>query len=173
MASESVDSGQNRLSKITELIEFCKYSIHDLSRCVSTTVGEHFRMNMPFELGIDYGCRQFKGEHFSGKKFLVLEEQRYRYQAAISDLSGCDIQTHSADNQIAAKKVRNWLVSEAGTPNIGARKILDEYEDFQEWYVEMHIHAGASFSDIREYPTSEFLAGMKQWMQAGRPSTFT
>ena len=101
IATESSDSAENRLSKIRRLIENSKYSIHDLSRCQATRKGEHFRLNMPFELGVDYGCRQYYGHGRDAKKLLILEEERYRYQAAISDLAGCDIQAHGGDFQEA------------------------------------------------------------------------
>ena len=36
-------------------------------------------MNMPFELGVDYGCQRFAGKPYDTKKFLILETERYRY----------------------------------------------------------------------------------------------
>lgn len=80
LARERTDSGEYRLEKIKGLIESSKYSIHDLSRCRATQSGEHYRMNMPFELGIDYGCRQFYGGDRAFKKILILEEEKYRYR---------------------------------------------------------------------------------------------
>lgn len=115
LASERTDSAENRLEKIQGLIEGAKYSIHDLSRCQATSAGEHYRLNMPFELGIDYACRRYFGEGRQDKKILILEEKPYRYQVALSDLSGCDIEAHTGDFQKAVRKVRNWLVNEAKT----------------------------------------------------------
>lgn len=57
IASESLDSGKPRIEKIVELITESKFSIHDLSRLQSLKEGEFYRLNMPFELGIDFGCR--------------------------------------------------------------------------------------------------------------------
>lgn len=88
IATERKDSAETRLEKIKELIRESRYSIHDLSRCQSSGQGEHHRMNMPFELGLDFGCRSFGGSPFDQKKILVLEEQQYRYQIALSDLAG-------------------------------------------------------------------------------------
>jgi hypothetical protein len=59
IASERSDSGENRVDKICALIAACRYSIHDLSRLRAAEIGELSRMNMPFELGIEYGCRVF------------------------------------------------------------------------------------------------------------------
>ena len=169
LASENQDSGDVRLDKIRQLIEASKYSIHDLSRCQAKKKGEHFRLNMPFELGIDYGCRQYFGQGREAKKFLILEEQRYRYQAALSDISGSDIQAHKGDYQVAVKKVRNWLVNVAGATGKGPTAIFQSYADFQEWYWETKRDAGATDDDIREYPTSEVLEAMHRWIELGRP----
>lgn len=169
IATESSDSAENRLSKIRRLIENSKYSIHDLSRCQATRKGEHFRLNMPFELGVDYGCRQYYGQGRDAKKLLILEEERYRYQAAISDLAGCDIQAHGGDFQEAIRQVRNWFVSEAGIAADGASRIVGFYVGFQEWYYERQMAAGFSEDDIRDYPTSELLAAMTLWVEEGRP----
>ena len=68
---------------------------------------------MPFELGLDFGCRRYGAGRLADKVILVLEEQRYRYQATISDLAGSDIEAHHGEYQIAVRKVRNWL---AGMP---------------------------------------------------------
>lgn len=169
LSTERSDSGENRLEKIRGLIENSKFSIHDLSRCQATKKGEHFRLNMPFELGIDYGCRQYFGKGRENKKLLILEEKKYRYQAAISDLSGCDIETHGGDFQKAVRKVRNWLVSEAGVTADGATRIFGAYADFQEWYYERQIAAGFSDEDIQDYPTKELLEAMNLWIAEDKP----
>ena len=124
---------------------------------------------MPFELGIDYGCRQYFGNGRENKKILILEERKYRYQAAISDLSGCDIEAHAGDFQKAVRKVRNWLVSEADVAADGASRILGAYADFQEWYYERQLAAGFSDEDIQDYPTSELLDAMNNWIAEGKP----
>lgn len=168
LALERSDSGESRLEKLIELIETSKYSIHDLSRCESKAPGEHYRLNMPFELGVDHGCRKFStgGE---AKKILILEEQKYRYQAAISDLSGFDIEAHDGDYQKAVRKVRNWLVSEANVSAPGSSRILAAYTDFSGWYYERQLAAGFSEDDIRDYPTSELLNAMRDWLAKGKP----
>ena len=172
LASESNDSGDTRLDKIRSLIESSKFSIHDLSRCQAKKKGEHFRLNMPFELGIDFGCRQYFGKGREKKKFLILEEKRYRFQAALSDISGCDICAYGDDLQWAPEKaikhVRNWLVSEAGIAPVGAKLIWHRFSDFQEWYWKKKLDEGADEEEIKEYPTSELLIEMFAWMDAGQ-----
>jgi len=77
IATERSDAGEPRVQKIVHLIESSRYSIHDLSRCQAHEAGEHYRLNMPFELGMDFGCRHYGGEPHSRKVILILEEQPY------------------------------------------------------------------------------------------------
>lgn len=170
LARERNDSGEYRLEKIKELIVGSKYSIHDLSRCQATRKGEHYRLNMPFELGIDYGCREYYGGDHSQKRILILEEKRFRYQAAISDLSDCDIEVHGGSFENAIRKIRNWLASEGAVTNPpGGAKIRDAYYDFQEWYFGKQEAAGFSAEDILDYSTPELLAAMSEWIDRGKP----
>jgi len=72
ISSERHNSAEVRLEKIADLIRDSKYSIHDLSRSQATDAGEYFRLNMPFEYGVDWACRRWFGEGRSDKRFLVL-----------------------------------------------------------------------------------------------------
>lgn len=171
LATERVDSAEMRLEKIRGLIGACRYSIHDLSRCEAAAVGERYRLNMPFELGIDYGCRHFAGGRWSEKKILVLEERAYRYQAALSDIAGCDIAAHGGDFQIAVRKVRNWLVTEAAVKcRDAAQRVTNAYLDFRSWHFERQTEAGFSAEDVRDQPTAELLTAMRTWFAQGRPT---
>lgn len=163
IANERSNAGEPRIEKIFELVHSSQYSIHDLSRCQAQKAGEHYRLNMPFELGIDFGCRRYGGEPFSRKVILILEEQAYRYQAAISDLAGSDIEPHGGDYEVAVRKIRNWLIGLGGFEPIGAAQVLADYEDFQQWYYEQQLEAGFSEDDIQDYSTAELLDAMLGW----------
>ena len=113
IALERLDSGEARINKIIAMITESRYAIHDLSRLRAERAGEFYRLNMPFELGVDVGCRLFKRGRWSTKKCLVLEAERYRYQAALSDLSNSDIAVHNSDPREMVSQVRNWLSNEA------------------------------------------------------------
>ena len=114
----------------------------------------------------------FQGAPWSTKKMLILADRQYNYQKALSDIAGSDIDTHSNKYDVAIRKVRNWLVNEAGAPNVGAKLIVNKYADFWEWYFEKHRAAGADDADIKQYPTKEVLDGMAEWKAAGEPATF-
>lgn len=114
IAPENPDNAANRLDRITELVRGSKFSIHDLSRCKSRGVGEFSRLNMPFELGIDFGCKRYGDGQLADKTMLILEEDRWDYQKALSDISGWDIHSHGGSHINAVKRVRDWLVRQAG-----------------------------------------------------------
>ena len=172
IAPENADNGAVRLERIVEIVRGSKYGIHDLSRCKATAIGQFSRMNMPFELGIDHACARFGPPPLSEKTILILEENKYDYQRALSDIAGWDIEAHDADFEKATKRVRNWLVHQAGAEAIGPSRILGKYNSFQAWNWERQRAAGASDDDIKEYPTSETISAMHLWMQAGQPDAF-
>ena len=163
IAKERSNAGEPRVEKILELVASSKYSVHDLSRCQAREEDEYYRLNMPFELGIDFGCRRFGGERLSKKVILVLEEERFRYQAAISDLAGNDIEAHHGDYVVAVRKVRNWLSGIGGFQRISGARVLADYEDFQRWYLDRQRADGFSDDDITDYSTPELLAAMFEW----------
>lgn len=130
LAPENADNAAARLDRIIDLVKGSKYAIHDLSRCRSTNIGEYVRMNMPFELGIDHGCRRFGRSPLSEKVVLILEHDRFDYQKALSDISGWDIQFHEGNYQKAVRHVRSWLVAKAGAQKVGATRIQGSYAAF-------------------------------------------
>lgn len=89
-AREKLDSSQVRLQKIYELIASSRYSIHDLSRTALDSAHALPRFNMPLELGIDLGCKQFH-RRCADKSLLIFDSEPYRFQKFVSDLGGQDI----------------------------------------------------------------------------------
>jgi len=110
LASERSDSAESRIDKICGFIRQSKYSIHDLSRIRASEVGEFYRMNMPFELGIEYGCRRFGASPMGEKLCLILEQDLHEFRQALSDLSGIDIKKHDNRPEEVVRSVRDWFV---------------------------------------------------------------
>lgn len=103
LANERLEAGENRLDKIIGMIKGSKYSIHDLSRCQSQKGGEFFRMNMPFEYGIDVGLRRSGVAPYKSKKFLVFERNRFDLKRALSDTAGHDVEFHENNFEYVIK----------------------------------------------------------------------
>lgn len=164
LALERRDSGEVRLNKIVELVRDSRYAIHDLSRVQAERAGEVFRLNMPFELGLDIGCRLFGDAEQSTKRCLILERERYRYQAAISDLAGTDLGVHADDPEEVVAVVRDWLCSEADCDLPGPSQIWGAFLDFMAWDFDRLTADGYSKRDIDRRPTMELLAAMQEWI---------
>ena len=131
-ALEEDNALHNRLSKIENIIEQCKYGIHDLSR-IETNISGLPRFNMPFELGVFFGAKKFGDDQQNNKVALILEKQKYLYQQFISDINGVDTKAHNNDPKKAIKIVRDWLqVSSDRTIIDGHLKIIKDYSDFNE-----------------------------------------
>lgn len=126
-------------------------------------------MNMPFELGLDHGCRRYGDGRLTQKSILVLEQSKFDFQRALSDISGWDIHAHDGDHIKAVRAVSLWLNRQAGADKVGASKILGNYAEFQEWYWERELEAGSSEDDIKAYPTIQMVEAMINWINLGRP----
>lgn len=172
LAPENTDNAEARLDRIMQSIAGSRFGIHDLSRCRAASRGEYARMNMPFELGLDHSCRRFGGNEFSLKRVLILENEPYEYQKALSDIAGWDIRPHGNDYAKAVGHVRSWLASQSTIPAMGPSRILGKYIAFQEWYWERESAAGSSEEDIRQYPTTEVVQAMHDWMSSGQPTNY-
>ncbi|GAB3331973.1 hypothetical protein GCM10027359_02090 [Marilutibacter aestuarii] len=124
-------------------------------------------MNMPFELGIDYGCRNFGGGKWAGKKILILEKERYRFQKSISDLSGSDIKAHNGKVDKAIISVRDWLVTEElGRADSGAR-VWDKFNDFNAFLYDEVVEKDGHKS-IEDVQISEIVHHMKSWLKPAK-----
>ena len=125
-------------------------------------------MNMPFEPGLDFGCKNFGCGPFDQKRIPVPEERQCRYQAALSDLAGNDIESHEGNHTTAIRKVRNWVVELGVSENVGAAaKVASEYEDFQGWHFDRVHKSGFSEDDIADYPPGELIDAMTDWVSLG------
>src|SRR5215212_3185258 len=58
-AKHVTDGGQPRINKILDLIESCRFSVHDISRTELDPINGLPRFNVPFELGLALGCKSY------------------------------------------------------------------------------------------------------------------
>lgn len=171
---ENSDSVQPRLEKNVQLIKESKYSIHDLSRLQSKSANEFYRLNMPFELGIDYGLRRFDAE-YSDKRSLILETERYDYMKAISDINGFDIKNHLDSPEKLIECVRAWFSETAKMTGMnGSAKAHADFIDFNtelfqkklSKYLPNHTVTQAerfAKKEIEEMTIPEFIHEIKEW----------
>lgn len=160
--SRTINGASHRLSQICELIQDASLSIHDLSRMVAEEKGSMARMNMPFELGLDYGCIQFASR--KDKMLLILDSEQHRYQRAISDLSGNDIFAHHNDPRTALRKVVEWLQS---TTAVNSKTTYGtvwlEYNKFRAILSEFFRKKDIPEEEIDSLPLNNYKEAFKAW----------
>lgn len=164
LSLERADSAESRINKIVGLINESKFGIHDLSRIVSQGKDEHFRMNMPFELGIDYGSKVLKGEPWSTKQLLVLEKERYRYQKSLSDLSGSDIKNHDDTPSKLVKVVRDWFVTTEDIRAHSGNKIWAQFNEFNAYLYDQAVEEDGHDS-VDELEVIEVIRHIDDWLE--------
>ena len=165
IASERFDSGEARINKIPELIEASRLSIHDISRMKSTRKAEYFRLNLAFELGIDIGCRLFKGGQAKDKRCLILETNKYEYQKALSDLSNSDIKAHNNEPEEVIHHVRDWFVNNEIPTADNPALIWDNYNEFMTDFDIKRKEEGWKQKDLEEMPIPEFIHFVRGFLQ--------
>lgn len=134
-ALETCNIAQTRLAKIVDLIEQCPMGIHDVSRSEPQKSEQGPRLNMPFELGLFLGAREFGGELHKSKTCLVLDSDSDRCRRFLSDLAGNDVVSHNNHRSCLVSAVRDWLSAAPGIQGIrilpGGNQIYQLYVEFQ------------------------------------------
>ncbi len=162
-SKEIVDSSRIRLNTIVGIIEKCRYGIHDISRVEIDRETKLPRFNMPFELGIFYGAKEFGTVKQNKKNFIILEKYKYRYLEYISDLSGVDIEHHNNSVKNVIYKIRNWLLSSSGRSSIPhAEGIFARYTGFRKAIVQICKERSV---DYRTMPFVEFTKNVSDWLK--------
>lgn len=167
LASERSDSLEQRIEKILSLVKECRYSIHDLSRLKAEKAEEFFRLNMPFELGIDYGCRRIANNHLRTKRSLILEAKRYDIQKALSDLNGVDIKSHDNDPVQTVRALQHWFIETVGLTDVDSPSVIwDRFNKFSYDFYLTRKAQGYSKDDLNMMPVPQYIRFITQWIKA-------
>jgi len=165
LASDRMDSGQIRLEKIRDLIRTSRFSVHDISRMEPLRSGDLPRFNMPFELGLDLGCRFFGEPPLRTKQCLILESERDRYRYALSDISGNDIRAHKGDARALTGEVRNWLRVTTGNNLPSGSRIWARYNQFSSFLPISLAGAGFTKEEIQSLESAELIQSALSWIR--------
>lgn len=169
IASERLDSSEVRIEKIQDIIQECKYSIHDLSRIRSSAPDEYYRLNIGFEIGIDMGCKLYHPDpKYKSKQLLILEAEKFSYQKAISDLSGSDVRCHYENPELLIEEVRAWLASLLEWELPGPNTIWYEYNAFNMDLLAEFTANGFTQKQIDQLNMPEFLRYLQEWITLNR-----
>ncbi len=164
-ALDSTDGADIRVGKIAQMIGECDWGIHDLSR-VEVEDGGLPRFNMPMELGLHLGARILGEKRHRRKRALILDAERHRYDRALSDISGQDIESHQNSPDEAIRCVRNWLSEHRprnAEPLPGAAALQADYRRFQ---AEIGPLLAPRRLDPDHLTHSDFLFAVSDWLMA-------
>jgi hypothetical protein len=130
-AQEVRDTGEVRIEKVLRLVRASKFGIHDISRTTLDRATRLPRFNMPLELGLFLGAREFGDRRQREKVTLVLEREKYSYLKFCSDISGQDPEAHTGEPSEAVRIVRNWLRTHSDFGMPSAEQMLRRFMRFR------------------------------------------
>jgi hypothetical protein len=161
-ALETEDGTENRFAKIQNIIEQCRFGIHDLSRTESDGDPPLPRFNMPLELGLFIGAKRFGDRLQKRKSTLIFDTEPYRYQRFISDIAGQDIKAHRGEPARAIEAVATWLRIQSRSKTVpGGRRIAEEFEEFRQNLASI---LAARELHLEEMTFGDFIAIVAAWI---------
>jgi hypothetical protein len=163
-AREQDDSSQIRLQKLYQIIQECRFGIHDLSRVTLDSANRLPRFNMPLELGIFLGAKRYGGAQQSRKSCLILDKNPYRYQIFCSDLGGQDIRAHNNDVRSAIMAVRDWL--RAASKRKGLRGAADMANRYVQFRIDLPKICRSAKLDVRDLGFLDYRTLVEEWIKA-------
>ncbi|HEV2385710.1 MAG TPA: hypothetical protein VGS20_00505 [Candidatus Acidoferrales bacterium] len=111
-----IPGGARRLDCIFDLIQRCRYSIHDLSRVqLDISAPRTPRFNMPFELGLSVAWARVSGRNHT---WFVFEAINRRLSKSLSDLNGTDPYVHDARIGGVFRELCNCFVRRRRQPSV-------------------------------------------------------
>ncbi len=165
LVSMNHDGATPRIDKIKAMIKASKYGIHDISRCKAKRKGEFYRLNMPFELGMDLGCRYFSNEH-NEKNLLVLSASPYNHQPSLSDYSGYDPKCHKNNLYQVIYIIREFFYGvipiDQREAYIKKSEVKSQYERFQ---TTLYTDLGGVKEEVNQLTDLEYYTKVYEYLK--------
>ena len=162
-ALEEEDASQVRIDKIYNIIADCRYGIHDISRTELDETSGLPRFNMPLELGVFLGAKQFGKNEQKRGNCLILDKEQYRYQKFISDIAGQDVPAHNNDPEKMVKAVRDWLLTASDRKTIPSGSII--WKRYQKFRQELPQIAQAFQLEVEELIFNDYTFVLAEWLK--------
>jgi hypothetical protein len=138
-ATLAIPGGDARLDRIFELVQGCRYSIHDLSRVqVSRTPPATPRFNMPFQLGM---CVAWAKLYPRQHTYFAFEAVHRRAEKSLSDMAGTDFNIHDGRPEGVMRELCNAFVRQSRRPTVP--EMMQAYRSVQELIPAMMKSTGA------------------------------
>lgn len=165
LVSFNLDGGMSRLDKIKQMISCSRYGIHDISRCKAKEKDEWYRMNMPFEMGLDFGYGFFSYGQ-DKKHFLVLTEFPYSQQPSLSDMAGNDPLCHNGNASVLINVVRDFFFSELPEEQKKLLKTKSQLNQlFQQFQTDLYVNFRSDETAISDMSDYEYLSEVDNFIK--------
>lgn len=165
-AKHASDGGQPRINKILELIENCKFGIHDISRTELDPIRGLPRFNMPFELGLDMGCKRYGARDHNKKRLLILDADRDRYRIFFSDIAGQDIANHNGSVETVISIVRDWLRPYSDPLAVRTPSGVTIYRRYKRFQADLPEYCDKLRWDVDNLAFTDFLWAVHDWIKS-------
>ena len=163
-AMEINDASQVRIAKIFDIISECRIGIHDISRTEIDSASKLPRFNMPLELGMFLGAKQYGDAVQQRKICLILECRKYDYQKYCSDIAGQDITAHAGKENLIIAAVRNLLAGTLRSKIIpGATEVHQRYLRFRSELPKLRKALKLTAAEVGFIEYTNLVSG---WLQA-------
>lgn len=137
-ATLEIRGGTRRLDRIFDLIQHCRYSVHDLSRVeLDMKPPQTPRFNMPFELGLSVAWERARKKKHT---WFVYEARNRRLTKSLSDLNGTDAYIHNATITGVFRELCNSFVRPGRQPSVQQMERI--YRDVKKGLPEILRRAG-------------------------------
>jgi hypothetical protein len=139
-ATLAIPGGVARLDRIFNLIQSCRYSLHDLSRVeLDSSDPPTPRFNMPMELGMSIVWAKLNPNRHT---WFVFESVERRAQKSISDLNGTDCNIHGGDEEGVMRELCNAFVRRSNRATVP--QMLDLHARVKRGLPKLMLRAGAT-----------------------------
>jgi len=138
-ATLEIPGGSRRLDRIFNLVQSCRFSVHDLSRVeLDKEPPATPRFNMPFELGLCVAWERIgKRKH----TWFIYEGRDHRLAKSLSDLNGTDPHIHGGAVTGVFREICSAFVRPGRQPSI--QQMRRVYRDVEKSLPEVLRRAGA------------------------------
>jgi hypothetical protein len=145
-ATLGVPKDARRLNRIFNLIQTCRYSVHDLSRIqLDSKAPRSPRFNMPFELGLAVAWSNLNP---SSHSWVGCDAVPHRPLKSLSDLNGTDFHIHGGTVRGVLAALCNAFVSRGERPTVP--RMMRSYLRLRQASAALQADAGAPTSSRRE-----------------------
>jgi hypothetical protein len=99
---------------------------------------------------------------------ISLEKERYRYQRALSELSGSDISNHNDEPEDIVHAVRNWFRGMSSRKPPSGTVIWEDFNEFMADFYQAREEQGYKDKDLQLMPTREYVDFVEEWLKVRR-----